>query len=59
MDLLLKLPQKPSILDLYSLPIARLGNKFLSKLMTVDVRRRQDFDIFKLTVSNITLSVQE
>ena len=56
-DLLLQLPQKPSISDLYSVPIAWLGNEFLSKLITVDVRRRKDYGIFKLIVSNITLSV--
>ena len=59
MDLLLKLPQKPSILDLYSIPIAWLGNKFLSKMMTLDVKHRQDYSIFKLIVSNITLSMQQ
>ena len=59
MDLLFKLPQKPSILDLYSVPIVWLGIKSLGKLMTVDVRHRQDYGVFKLTASNITLSVQE
>ena len=59
MDLLFKLLQKPSILDLYSVPIAWLGNESLGKLMTVDVRRRQDYGVFKLIVSNITLNMQE
>ena len=59
MDLLFKLLQKPSILDLYSVPIVWLGNKSLGRLMTVDVRCRQDYGIFKLIVSNITLSMQE
>ena len=52
MDLLLKLPQKPSILDLYSVPIAQLGNKLSSRLMTIDVRCGQDYSLFKLTESN-------
>ena len=59
MDLLLQLPQKPSIFNLYSVPIAQLGNEFLSKLMTIDVRRRQDYGVSKLIVSNITLRMQE
>ena len=58
MDLLLKLPQKPSILDLYSVPIAQLGNKFSSKLMTIDIRHRHNYGIFKLTASNITSNTQ-
>ena len=59
MDPLFTLPQKPSILDLYSVPIAQLGNAFSGKLMTKDVRLRQDYGVFKLTASNIILNMQE
>ena len=59
MDLLFKLPQKPSTLDLFSIPIAQQGNAFSSKLMTTDVRHRQDYGAIKLSASNITLNMWE
>ena len=59
MDPLFKLPQKPSILDLFSIPVAQQGNAFSSKLEATDVRHRQENGGFKITASSITLNVRE